>query len=69
MAHGDRGRGSYEVDTEDVSIHKILLEICKSAEPQWGTPRKRISSLKEDNTCQRLYVAVFCGQVLSKCYY
>lgn len=51
MAHGDRSRGSYEVDTENVSIHKILLEICKSAEPQWGTPRKgRILSLKEDNT-------------------
>lgn len=36
----------------DGSIHKILLEIYQSAEPQWGALRKRIASLKEDNTSQ-----------------
>lgn len=40
MARGDRGRGSYEVVPEDVSIHEILLQIYKSAEPQGEAPRK-----------------------------
>lgn len=35
-----------------LSIHKILLEIYTSAEPQSGAMRKRLSSLKDDNTSQ-----------------
>lgn len=58
MALGDRGRGSYEVNTENVSIHKILLQIYKSAEPQRGLARKRISSLKEDNNIFMLLFSV-----------
>lgn len=62
---GDRGRGSQGVDTEDMSVHRTLLKVHKSAEPQWGAPRRRLSSFKDDNTSQ-LLCAWFLWQISQK---
>lgn len=60
----DSASGTNELDTEDLSVRKISLEIGQSAESRWQAPRqRRILFIAEDKASCSLYAAVFRDHV------